>query len=210
MNVNLHPVVPMQDYDKKKIADAMANYLTVSVQQNVLNNNIQKQRGVLNQARNELEEAQNQRANLQSDLIGINQNIKVIEEQRLNEKRKMINKTLSQIFGTNEQTIHTTIPQSERDKISYIREKKCLGIDDETMQNVILAFAKMHGSEKVNLTPFKDEFKGTSLVRFLSELPQTQVKTVIIAKQLTQQELEYKNWLEYSLANRGFTITIKS
>jgi hypothetical protein len=65
-------------------------------------------------------------------------------------------------------------------------------------------------TEKVDFSSFKDELRGTSLVTFLKALPETQVKTVIIAKQLAPQEQQLKISLEKSLANRGLSIIVKA
>ena len=134
---------------------------------------------------------------------------KRIAEEEKNETREIINNCLRLTFGTDEQTLKDTIHQNQLDRFGCLIEKKCLTIDDEAMHHVILAFAKAHKTENLDLRPFKDEFKGTSLIRLFNELPQTDVKTVTIAKQLNDQELQWKQYLETTLTSRDFKIIIE-
>lgn len=157
-----------------------------------------------------LEELEVKGTEVNSALDEVKAKIKAKEESQINEVRKLVKKCLTITFGTNEETLCKTISQQELDKIFCVREKKCIGIDDEGMERVILTFVRMHNTERVNLTVFKEEFRGTSLIRLFNEVPKTNVKTVIIAKQLNDQELQWKTWLESNLADRKFSIIVKS
>lgn len=198
--VNFYSVVAKNEEDEIKIKNVLTDYVTAAISLNVLDSKLKK----INEEKNEIDEK------FQKQQIAYDIQLQELHIRAIEATRKIVLKYLPSVLSTNQETIVSTIPNGEIDKIVCLKEKQCLGIDDEGMERVILTFVRMHKTERLNLTVFKDEFRGTSLIRLFNEIPKTNVKTVIIAKQLNDQELQWKTWLESSLADRNFTIVVKS
>lgn len=144
---------------------------------------------------------------------------KIVDDQRrilaekkkeaLDRKRPIVQAVVAEALGTPASGI-SMILEDHLDTILIHKDKKCLILNENVMNHVIIKFLKSNKDKTiVNLNKFQDQVTEKSLINLFNAVPQTGLNKIYLAKSLTIEENKVKESMTKFLKdsqNRAFEV----
>ncbi len=136
-----------------------------------------------------------------------------IKKKEEENKRNAVKNILPKVFNSTFEILSKHININDLDLIgcNLSKEKQCLIVDEVGMDKVIIPIIKGNSSITLaNLSLFKDEIHGRSLIKLFEAIPETNVRAVVIpkVKPLSLDEKKAIGTAQQKLKNLGQTLKI--
>jgi|694.fasta_scaffold06320_9 hypothetical protein len=197
--------------DDQEIIGLVTTYFETELQLDALKKSVaekeQKERDLEQQER----DLQKQRETLLSEKAAAVQveieSQRIIDESKrrvLEANRTAVSKALAKIFKNTQENILSMFGPEKLDRLQI--EARKINIDSEGMDAIIVSYLKTHSLPALDLRRFN--LQGKALGRLFQALPETDVRSICLARSLSQEEVSAKENIEKKLSALGRTLRI--
>lgn len=119
-------------------------------------------------------------------------------------RRTAVKGILTRIFKINEENLLSIFSQEKLDKLGF--QHKRITIESDGMSEVIVAYLKTHSLPALDLRSF--DLQNGALESLFKAIPETDVRSICLSRQMTPEELSSKEATEKTLSGLGRTLRI--
>lgn len=195
--VKVRNAAPMTKKDEEKIQGLVCTYFEQQLRHDFLQNRVEE----LGKDRQKIAEDRQKLARERDEALKIAAEAR---KSRTEVNRKAVNGILTRIFKVKDEYIKELFSQEKLDKLGF--ENRLITIEQEGMNDVIVAYLKNHSIQALDLRNF--DLRNGALERLFSSLPETDVSSICLSRQLSSEELNSKELAEKTLSDLGRTLRI--